>query len=57
MKETEVSEAHSRLRNEEDELYRKNNDFKSEITRNKKELERYLNRRDFLENKQRFFRE
>jgi hypothetical protein len=44
----EIEETRTRLRKEEDELYRKNNEIKGEITRNKKELERYINRKDFL---------
>lgn len=44
-----------RLKNEEDELYRRNNQLKGEITKNRKQLERFMNRKDFLENKKRFF--
>ena len=39
----------------EDELLRRNNELKGEITKNRKELERFINRKDFLENKKRFF--
>jgi len=43
------------LKNLEDELLRRNNELKGEITKNRKELERFINRKDFLENKKRFF--
>ena len=43
------------LKNVEDELLRRNNELKGEITKNRKELERFINRKDFLENKKRFF--
>jgi hypothetical protein len=36
------------LKNEEDELLRRNNELKGEITKNRKELERFINRKDFL---------
>jgi hypothetical protein len=43
------------LKNVEEELLRRNNELKGEITKNRKELERFINRKDFLENKKRFF--
>ena len=46
-----LEQAKERLRKEEEDLLRKNNELKSEITRNKKDLDRFINRRDFLENK------
>jgi hypothetical protein len=48
VREEEIVSTKLQLRSEEDDLLRRNNELKGEITKNRKELERFTNRKDFL---------
>lgn len=57
VKEEELNNWRQQLFAEEETLYARSNELKGEITRSRKELERFSSRKDFLENKKRFFEE